>query len=208
MKGILILLCYLSGTYLGLAQSLPDNKKIFNKELAGQLENIYTQDQQYRQKLGDIEARFGMESKEMKDLWRKIESTDSVNLIQVTAILDKFGWLGPDVVGPQGNETLFLVIQHSDQTTQEKYLPMMRAAVKRGDAQGSRLALLEDRLALRQGRKQIYGSQIHRDMKTGKYFVAPIEDEPHVNERRAAVGLEPLEVYVKMWNIDYALPTK
>ena len=82
----------------------------------------------------------------------------------------------------------------------------MRAAVNNGDAQSSHLALLEDRVALGQGKKQIYGSQIHRDMKTGKYFVAPIEDERHVNKRRADVGLEPLEVYAKLWGIDYQIP--
>jgi hypothetical protein len=67
--------------------------------------------------------------------------------------LDKYGWLGADVVGGQGNSTLFLVIQHSDQATQEKYLPMMREAVKNGKAQGSSLALLEDRAALGQRQK-------------------------------------------------------
>ena len=84
----------------------------------------------------------------------------------------------------------------------------MREAVKNGKAQASHLALLEDRVALGQGKKQIYGSQIHRDPATGKFFVAPIEDEPHVNQRRAAVGLDPLEVYVKMWGIEYKLPEK
>jgi hypothetical protein len=70
------------------------------------------------------------------------------------------------------------------------------------------LALLEDRVALGKGKKQIYGSQIHRDQKTGKYIVAPIEDEPNVNKRRAEVGLEPLQDYVKHWDIDYKLPVK
>jgi hypothetical protein len=112
------------------------------------------------------------------------------------------------VVGEQGNATLFLVIQHADQKTQEKYLPIMRVAVKSGKAYGRHLALLEDRVALAQGKKQIYGSQIHRDQQTGKYFVAPIEDEPNVNTRRAAVGLDPLEDYAKNWDIEYKLPTK
>ena len=85
---------------------------------------------------------------------------------------------------------------------------MMREAVKNGKAAGSSLALLEDRVALGQEKKQIYGSQIHRDQRTGKYFVAPIEDEFNVNRRRASVGLEPLEDYVKHWNIDYKLPSK
>lgn len=75
-------------------------------------------------------------------------------------------------------------------------------------AKGSQLALLEDRVALGQGKKQMYGSQIHRNNQTGKYFVAPIEDESNVNKRRASVGLEPLEEYVKHWSIDYKLPGK
>lgn len=179
-----------------------------NKPLADRLDSIYNEDQKYRQMIGDIDKKYGYESNEMKNLWNTIRQKDSINLIKVTAILDKHGWLGADVVGGKGNTTLFLVIQHSDQKTQEKYLPVMREAVKNGKASGSSLALLEDRVALGQGKKQIYGSQIHRDQKTGKYFVAPIEDEPNVNKRRASVGLEPLEEYVKHWNIDYKLPTK
>ena len=198
--------------WLSLIELVKQNKDKaeanLNRPLANRLDSIYTEDQKYRQMIGDIEKKYGYESNEMKNLWNTIRQKDSINLIKVTAILDKFGWLGSDVVGGQGNSTLFLVIQHSDQKTQEKYLPMMREAVKNGKAAGSSLALLEDRVALGQGKKQIYGSQIHRDQKTGKYFVAPIEDEFNVNKRRASVGLEPLEDYVKHWNIDYKLPSK
>ncbi|MVN90831.1 hypothetical protein GO816_06810 [Mucilaginibacter sp. HME9299] len=100
---------------------------------------------------------------------------------------------------------MFLVIQHADIKTQEKYLPLMRAAVKEGKAHPANLALLEDRLAIRQGKKQIYGSQISID-KTGKATIDAIDDEPNVNKRRAAVGLQPLENYVKQWEIEYHLP--
>jgi hypothetical protein len=179
-----------------------------DKPLASRLDSIHVEDQKYRLMIEDIEKKYGWESAEMKNLWKVMRGKDSVNLIKVTAILDKYGWLGPDVVGQQGSGTLFLVIQHSDQKTQEKYLPMMREAVKNGKAYAGNLALLEDRVALGQGKKQIYGSQIHRDPETGKYFVAPIEDEINVNKRRAAVGLEPLEDYVKHWNIDYKVPEK
>jgi hypothetical protein len=181
---------------------------VSNRPLADQLDSIHSEDQKYRNMVGDIEKQYGYNSKEMQNLWKTINEKDSINLIKVTSILDKFGWLGPNIVGSAGNITLFLVIQHSNQKIQEKYLPMMREAVKNGSAQASALALLEDRVALGQGKKQIYGSQIHRDEQTGKYFVAPIEDEANVNIRRAAVGLEPLEHYAKQWNIDYKLPVK
>jgi len=116
-------------------------------------------------------------------------------------LLDQYGWLGADVIGAQGNATLFLVIQHADQATQEKYLPMMREAVKNGKGQGSSLALLEDRVALRQGKKQIYGSQIGRDMGSKLYYVQPLEDPDNVDKRRAQVGLQPLAEYISQWQI-------
>jgi len=109
-------------------------------------------------------------------------------------------------VGSKGNTTLFLVIQHADSTIRDKYLPMMRAAVKNGKAQASQLALMEDRSALEHGKKQIYGSQIARDEKTNKYYIRPIEDEPNVDIRRVAVGLSSLEDYARQWDIDYKLP--
>ncbi len=83
----------------------------------------------------------------MKAHWKIINEKDSINLIKIKKILDERGWLGADIIGNQGNSTLFLVIQHSDIETQEKYLPMMREAVKKGNANSSSLALLEDRVA-------------------------------------------------------------
>ncbi len=137
----------------------------------------------------------------MRAHWQKINEIDSVNLVKVKKILDERGWLGDDVIGSQGNTTLFLVIQHSDQKTQEQYLPMMREAVKKGNARPSSLALLEDRVALGQGKKQTYGSQIGYD--DGGAYVLPLDDPDHVDERRASVGLGKLQDYVSQWNITW-----
>lgn len=190
-----------------LLQRVKQNKdkaeENLNKPLVATLDSIYGDDQTYRQQIEGIDKKFGWDSKEMKQHWKIINEKDSINLIKVKSILDKYGWLGADVVGGQGNSTLFLVIQHSDQMTQEKYLPIMREAVKNGKAQGSSLALLEDRVALGQGKKQIYGSQIGRDPVTQKYFVSPLEDPDNVDKRRAEVGLQPLADYVSHWQIKW-----
>jgi hypothetical protein len=79
----------------------------------------------------------------------------------------------------------------------------MRAAVKRGNAQPSNLALLEDRVALAEGRHQIYGSQVSAGATPEENYVRPLADPDHVDERRAAVGLEPLAEYVKFWNMNW-----
>ncbi len=175
----------------------------FNKPLVALLDSIFTEDQKYRLQIDEIQKKFGPQSKEMQAQWKIIEEKDATNLIKVKAILDKYGWLGPDIVGEQGSSTLFLVIQHADQETQEKYLPIMRAAVKNGKALSSSLALLVDRVALGQGKKQIYGSQIGMDMQTQLYYVSPLEDPDNVDNRRLEVGLEPLADYVKTWQIKW-----
>ncbi|MBK8633692.1 MAG: hypothetical protein IPN72_09065 [Saprospiraceae bacterium] len=115
--------------------------------------------------------------------------------------MDGKGWLGANVIGGQGSSALFLVIQHSDLETQVKYLPMMQEAVKKGNASPSSMALLEDRIALRQGKRQIYGSQIGRNNETGEYYVSPLIEPEKVNERRSTVGLGTIEEYISRWKI-------
>lgn len=174
-----------------------------DKPLVALLDSIYEEDQKYRQQLAVIEEKYGWESEEMKSLWKIIHEKDSLNQQNVKKILDERGWLGPDVIGHQGNQTLFLVIQHAEIETQEKYLPMMRDAVKKGNAKAASLALLEDRVALRKGNMQIYGSQVGRDQETGEYYVLPLADPDNVDKRRAEVGLEPLQSYLSNWGLTW-----
>lgn len=178
-------------------------EKDLDKPLVAILDSIYTEDQTYRHQIDKVEEKFGRDSEEMKVHWKLINEKDSINLIKVKKILDERGWLGAEMIGRQGNSTLFLVIQHSDLETQLKYLPMMREAVKEGNANASSLALLEDRVALRQGRRQIYGSQIGRDQETGEYYVSPLIDPGNVDKRRAEVGLGTLANYVNYWGMTW-----
>lgn len=180
-------------------------EKYLDMDLVRQLDSVYETDQGLRRQIAEIEKEYGRNSQEMQEHWGKINKADSINEIKVTKILDKYGWLGADVVGSKGNQTLFLVIQHADIETQIKYLPMMREAVKVGIARSSSLALLEDRVALRQGGKQIYGSQIGRDNETGKSYVLPLVDPENVNERRAEVGLGPIEDYTSRFGFEWNL---
>ncbi|MFD2909092.1 DUF6624 domain-containing protein [Flavobacterium ardleyense] len=178
-------------------------EKNFDKPLIAILENVYDEDQKYRKQIEEVEKKYGRDSDEMKKHWELINKKDSINLITVQKILDEKGWLAPNVIGNKGNSTFFLVIQHSPLEFQEKYLPMMREAVKNGNANGSSLALLEDRVAIRTGGKQIYGSQIGRDPETGIFYVMPLEDPENVDVRRKAVGLGTISEYISHWNLTW-----
>ena len=167
------------------------------------LDSVLQTDQAGRRRIKEVEDRFGQGSPELLALFREILDTDSLNLIIVRRLLDERGWLGPDVVGSDGSSALFLVIQHADLAAQEHYLPMMRDAVKKGTAQGSSLALLEDRILMRNGKRQRYGSQLARDPDTGEMYLSPLEDPDHVDERRAEVGLGPIADYLLNWELTW-----
>ena len=170
-----------------------------NMTLTEELENIYSDDQKSRKMLDTIPP----ESKEREAVYKIMIEKDHYNLQKVKTILDTYGWLSEDTLGVHGNSALFLVIQHADLKTQEKYFPMMSEAVRTGKIKRSSFALLQDRMNLRQGKKQIYGSQIDRDEEAKIYFVSALEDPDNVDKRRAEVGLQPLKDYVKMWDINW-----
>lgn len=160
-------------------------------------------DQRYRNQIDAIEDKYGKSSGEIKALYKMMKQADSINLIQVKSIISKYGWLGYEEIGSQANATLFMVIQHADVKTWQKYLPIMKAAVKNGKAKAAELALLQDRLDLHEGRKQSYGSQIVWSAANNRYFVLPLDDPENVDKRRAAVGLPPLSDYISVWSMKW-----
>ncbi len=203
MRTLLITFIFSIFVFFAFGQN---SEKNLNKALIQRLDTILLDDQFYRCKSDSFALKFGYESKEMQEHYQKMYEKDSINTLKVSEIIDKYGWLGSDIVGNKGNLTLFLVIQHSDPRTQEKYLPIMKEAARNGKISKSDLAILEDRIEMSNKRPQIYGSQIQR--VNGKFVIYQILDEINVNKRRADVSLEPLEEYVKIWGIDYKLPAK
>jgi hypothetical protein len=191
---ILVLICFVNST---IAQDTTYNSVI------QQLFKIDELDQRYRNQIDFVETKYGRESKEMHTLFKDMRRADSINLIQVESIIKKYGWLGYNEVGSQANTALFMVIQHSDLLTQEKYLPLMRAAVKNGKAKANNLALLEDRVAIHTSKMQTYGSQLFWSKVNNRYFIFPIDDPGNVDKRRAEVGLQPLGEYLSNWNLHW-----
>lgn len=161
-----------------------------------QLDSIDVEDQRYRAQQEYIAGTAGGESAAMQALLDSMQYADSLNMIAVARIIDAYGWLGADAIGADANTTLFMVIQHSPLSNQQKYLPLMRRAVAEGKARGGSLALLEDRVALREGRKQRYGSQLSWNMNTNVYYVLPIDYPDSVDLRRAGLGLPPMATYI------------
>jgi len=129
-------------------------------------------------------------------LWR-MNSVDKTNTKRMRGIVDKYGWPGKTLVGTDGAGAAFLLVQHADRDTpfQKKCLPLLQKAAEEGEASKSDMAYLTDRIRVADGQKQLYGTQC--SWKDTVVEMDPIEDSLHVDERRAEVGLEPLDVYMR-----------
>jgi hypothetical protein len=193
--------------YDTLIQHIKENKeKIAPKQnlaWTNYLDSIFFEDQSLRRQWQKIANSFGYNSKEALSYWPKINYKDSLNLIAVSKFIEQNGWQSKEVVGQTGNATLFLVIQHSDSATQEKYLPILKKAVKEKKAHPGDLALLIDRLSIAKYGYQIYGSQVHEDTATKKTVLYQIKNEKKVDKRRKKMKMQPLSEYVKLFGMIY-----
>lgn len=131
-------------------------------------------------------------------LLARMKAIDDADRAEMKRIIQKYGWPGFDLVGTQGAEIAGGIIQHSDddRTFQKRCLPLLRAAVRRGQAMPSSLALLTDRLLRASGKPQVYGTQLVTDGR-GNFVPPPLRDPARVDQRRASVGLGPLAEYLK-----------
>jgi hypothetical protein len=185
-------------------QNIGQDEARLNKSLVILLDSVYHDDQSYRFKQISIDKEFGPGSPERKAIRKIIHEKDSINSMIVTDLIDKYGWIGKEAAGGYGNSTLALVLQHSNINVQKKYLPLMREALKNKKADPDDLAILEDKVALAEQKKQIFGSQlISFDGKN--YHFLPIEDPENIDKRRTELGLNTMDEYVRNWGLRWDL---
>lgn len=170
-------------------------------------------DQKHRQEMMDLSDKLAGPNREEVEKRLKLvneqqDSLDSRNQQRLDEIVKEYGWPTKSAFGKDAGFAAFLVVQHAGLEYQKKYLPLIKEAAARNEARPSDLAMLEDRILMRDGKKQIYGSQVSRNDKTKALELYPVEDEQNVDARRAAVGLMPLAQYLKEFGIDYVPPKK
>ena len=175
----------------------------FDIPLRRKLQQIAASDQQVRTAyIRAIES--GANGIVTDSLIAEMQRTDSLNLREISSILDSRGWVGKTKVG-DACTAFFLVIQHSDPAIQERYLPLLRQGAVLGDIQPLQVAMLEDRIAVSKGEPQRYGSQVLRH-GDGSYYIAPLLDAERVDEWRREVGMGPVAEYLKRWGIQWPAP--
>ena len=174
-----------------------------NEELKGELEAMLEADQAIRKNAMAIVQQYGQDSPQYQDLRTRGRALDKKHTARLLEIVEEHGWPGQSLVGEAACQGAFFVIQHGDLALQKRFLPVLREATAAGELQSTNLPLLEDRVRMLEGEKQLYGTQLTRGAD-GKPTLWPIEDEAQVEARRAAVGLEPLDAYLQRFGLGEA----
>ena len=127
------------------------------------------------------------------EILSRMAAVDARNIARLQAIVEARGWPGSDLVGRDGAESAFLVLQHATHPVQKELFPLVEAGYRAGTVSGQSYALLLDRILVGDGRPQVYGSQA--TWTDGELTFEPIEDEANVDVRRAEIGLPSLAEY-------------
>jgi hypothetical protein len=127
----------------------------------------------------------------------KYAKEDHRNQELIISIIEKCGMPTLNEVNQQQMNAIWLGLQHTENKYRMKYFPLIEKAVKNGDLSKEQYALMKDRILMDEGKPQIFGSQI----KNGKLY--DLEAPETVNERRQEMGLEPIEDYLKRFDITF-----
>jgi hypothetical protein len=127
----------------------------------------------------------------LNELKAAISAIDKTLQTELDDLVRRCGWPTTTGFGDKAPQYAALIIQHGNVDYQLKYFPVMRAAVTMGELPGRFLGELEDRIRMKQGKPQIYGSQIVAGKTPGELALWQIEDEEHVDERRAKIDMIP-----------------
>lgn len=162
----------------------------FDKPLRARLQEIGSRDQEIRYEFLEAYRAPVRDQARIDSLIRKMQLVDSINQVAISDILDNHGFVGTGKVG-NACAVFWLVIQHAPVELQKKYFNLFEQAARSGDIALEQVAMMDDRIAMHEGRPQRYGSQI----VDGKLY--QLLDATKVDLWRKEMGMTPLDDYLK-----------
>ena len=124
------------------------------------------------------------------------QRVDGENTRYLRGLLQEVGWIDKERFSNEAATAAFLLVQHSPNLSlMLAALPHVERAAHQARRDGEAFALLYDRVQVRLGEKQRYGTQC-RITPNGEFQVYPLQDRARVDEFRAGLGLGPLAGYL------------
>ena len=181
-----------------LAQVNSPHEVIFNQQLRDELLKITGKTEKLI--YSGIEENLSNE-----ELRKRIDDARGQNNLRLCQILKEFGWPSSALVGKDGVvATLYLVRNSREADLQTNLLPVIVAAVKKGEVAKPELADLVDRMRVDARVTQLFGTQVK--LVNGFLVLAPIEDEAQVDARRKQFELPPLAEHLRELERNYQTP--
>lgn len=106
----------------------------------------------------------------------------------------RYGWPKLSVFGTEACHNFWLLVQHQPLSVEQQMLPAMGSALAQGEASSTDYAYLFDRVQVDEGNPQHWGTQAHCEGVEAKLY--PVDDPAHLEERRAALAMEPVAQYL------------
>ncbi len=132
-----------------------------------------------------------------KRLVREQEETDAKLTAELRRIVAKKGWPTIVLVGLSASENASLILTHSpDHDFQRKLIPQLQQLAEDGRILGSSIAGIVDKVLVSEGKPQRFGTQFN--WTNGRLDMLPVENQEHLEERRAQYLLPPMAEYRKM----------
>lgn len=170
------------------------------------LRNVRESDQSARLAMIELTRNDQLDIDAVLAAQTKIEEVDSTNQVIVARLLDS-GW--PQGLSEEANNAIWLVIDHAPIDYQLRYMPLIEEQVATGAISKSQYATLFDRIRMRQGEPQRYGTQtVQRRSaeQNASIYVWPIENPRKLNRLRRAMGLTPIKRYCRKVSNVYGSP--
>jgi hypothetical protein len=176
------------GAGLWLTPSFFYKLKVMNITLARRINQLAKEDQ---------EMRSGHKKGVKLDA-----NIDKRNTAELKDIIEEYGWPTILLVGKKASSNAWLLAQHADkdQKFQEDVLKLLKKIHKKTDGTDinpANIAYLTDRLLVKKGKKQQFGTQFDFN-KIGRLILHPIKNPEAVDKLRKEYNLPPLKKFMKM----------
>jgi hypothetical protein len=137
------------------------------------------------------------QSDDRQSIMAEMREIDIKNREFIVDLLDNFGW--SDEFSEDTNFGIFMIIQHAPDLI-PRYFPIIQKKADDGFLTKVWAATMEDRMLMMAGELQKYGtqlSQVVNDEGERESRLWPVENPDTLEERRAAIGLPPIDDYLQ-----------
>ncbi|MBY0234911.1 MAG: hypothetical protein K2W93_08020 [Burkholderiaceae bacterium] len=168
-------------------------------------------DQRERIKMGELfltakKNGTAVNQEERKAISERMHATDAILQGELEDLVARCGWPTTTEFGDKAPQYAATIVQHASLEFQLKYEPLMRASANANELPKRLWATLDDRIRVRKNLPQRYGTQLKTDGP--ELTLWPIEDEEHLDERRAEVDMVPVPICAYLGLFDQPIKYK